>query len=215
VLAGFLRGWYSGNTDRGTVTTRASYTISDPETLEYDGWARARRQGFRHRVTIEGKTYTVYTPAADSVERESVAQGIAGLPQALRILLDTVTVEPYGTANEFNGGGNHIWIRRRGPTSAALIDNTFSHEIGHVLMNKTDCYLEWEQAIAKDLLSPSHYARENPSEDFAEFMRLYLSTEGDESQVSSLHRLFPARSAVMDGVLKKVDFAWIGFKHEN
>lgn len=214
VLAGFLRGWYSGSTDRGPVTTRASYTISDAEPVEYDGWNRAKRQGFRHRVTIEDKTYTIYTPAADSVERESVAQGIAGLPKSLRILMNTVTVEPYGTANEFNGGGDHVWVRRRGPTNVELIDNTFSHEIGHVVMNKTDCYLEWEQAIAKDVLSPSHYARENPSEDFAEFMRMYLSTQGEEKQIASLRKLFPARIEVMERVLKKVEFAWIDSKRD-
>jgi hypothetical protein len=45
-------------------------------------------------------------------------------------------------------------------------------------------------------------------------MRLYLSTQGDEKQIASLRRLFPARSEVMDGVLKIVDFAWIGSSRE-
>jgi len=38
---------------------------------------------------------------------------------------------------------------------------------------------------------------------------MILSTQGDEKQLSSLRILFPARMAVMDDVLKKVDFKWI------
>lgn len=209
VVSGFLRGWYNGGTERGPVTVRAAYVISEPEPVEYDGWAGKKRQGFRHRVSIEDESYTIYTPAADSVERENIAQGIAGLPKSLRVLLRTVTVEPYGTASEFNGGGDTIWIRRQGPTPLEMIDSTFSHEIGHLLMNRTDCYLAWEQAIAKDLLSLSHYGRLNPSEDFAEFVRTYLSTEGNPGQLASLRTLFPSRMRVMDDVLKQVNFEWI------
>ncbi|MBC7784127.1 MAG: hypothetical protein H7144_09825 [Burkholderiales bacterium] len=210
VLSGYLRGWYSGSTDRGTVTMRAEYTLSDAEATEYRGWAGAKRQGFRHIATIEGKQYTIYTPAADSPERENVAKGVAGLPQTLRIMLETVTVEPYGTANEFNGGGNNIWVRRKEATPFEMIDNTFSHEIGHLLMNKTDCYLPWEKAISADLLSPSHYARMNPSEDFAEYVRMFLATEGDSVKIASLVRLFPARSVELRKSLEKVHFQWPG-----
>lgn len=209
VLAGFLRGWYDGQTQRGKVTAMADYTLSDPEPVEYRGWAGARREGFRHTVTIGQKSYTIFTPKADSPERENAAKGIACLPEALRALLNTVIVEPYGTANEFNGGGDSIWVRRGGPTSAEMIENTFSHEIGHLLMNKVDNYRAWEAAIAKDILSLSHYGRSNPTEDFAEFTRLYLSTEGDESQLESLRKLFPARSLAMEASLKQVGFEWI------
>jgi hypothetical protein len=75
-------------------------------------------------------------------------------------------------------------------------------------MNKTDCYLRWEKAIATDILSLSHYGRLNPTEDFAEFTRLFLSTEGDPKQLASLHKIFPARMTVMEEVLKQVSFEW-------
>ena len=64
-------------------------------------------------------------------------------------MLNKITVEPYGTAREFNGGGDHFWVRLEGPASLDVLDSTFSHEIAHVLMNKTDCYLDWEKAKGK------------------------------------------------------------------
>jgi hypothetical protein len=76
-------------------------------------------------------------------------------------------------------------------------------------MNHTDCYRAWEAAIAKDLPSVSHYGRLNPSEDYAEFVRLLLSTQGDPRQLASLHKIFPARMAVADDVMKRVNFVWI------
>jgi hypothetical protein len=75
-------------------------------------------------------------------------------------------------------------------------------------MNKTDCYLRWEKAIATDILSISHYGRLNPTEDFAEYTRLFLCTEGDAKQLESLRKLFPARAAVMDEVLAQIAFEW-------
>ncbi len=208
VLSGFLRGWYTGQTTRGQVSQFASYEIAPAVETEYNGWAGAKRKGFKHVVSMEGKDYTIYTPGIDSIERENAAKGIASLPKSLRVMLDYVTVEPYGTANEFNGGGNSIWIRRRGPTPAEMIENVISHEIGHLLMNKTDCYLDWEKAISKDILSPSQYARTNPSEDFAEFTRLYLATQGDDMKIASLRKLFPQRLPLFEENLKKVGFSW-------
>lgn len=211
VLSGFLRGWHTEQTDRGAVATgsRSPYTLSEPQAITYDGWHGAKREGFKHIVTIGAQQFTIYTPAANSPERENVAQAIAGLPAVLRNMLKQVTVEPYGTANEFNGGGNEIWVRRGEATPLSMLDNTLSHEIGHLLMNRTDCYSAWQAAIGKDVLSLSHYARLNPSEDFAEFMRLTLSTQGDKAQLASLRQLFPARMGVLDGVLKEVNFEWV------
>jgi hypothetical protein len=83
-----------------------------------------------------------------------------------------------------------------------------SHEIGHLLMNKTDCYPQWQEAIGRDVLSVSHYGRMNPSEDFAEFVRLFLSTKGDAAQVESLRQLFPARMKTLEGVLQQTHFSW-------
>ncbi|HSH94854.1 MAG TPA: PA14 domain-containing protein [Roseimicrobium sp.] len=208
VLSGFVRGWYGESTRRGKVSKRAAYVISNPESIEFEGWHGAKRQGFRTIVSIDKQQFTVFTPSAQSPERENVAQGVASLPASLRSMIKVVRVEPYGTANEFNGGGDGIWIRRKEPTSAGMIEDTFSHEIGHLLMNRTDCYLAWETATGKDVLSISHYGRLNPSEDFAEFVRLFLSTEGDEAKLASLRRLFPSRMGVMDTVLKQVNFAW-------
>ena len=98
--------------------------------------------------------------------------------------------------------GDHFWIL------AAVGRRTSGTEIGHLLMNRTDCYLAWGEAITKDTLSVSHYGRLNPSEDFAEFVRLFLSTEGDDNKLQSLRRLFPTRMGVLDTALKKVNFEW-------
>jgi hypothetical protein len=208
VLSGFLRGWHTEHTERGEINVRAPYVLSEPQATEYDGWHGSKRQGFKHIVTIQQQQFTIYTPAADSPEREDVAQAIAGLPATLRRLLKRVLVEPYGTANEFNGGGDQIWVRRGGPTPLSMLDDTLSHEIGHILMNHTDCYRPWQDAIAQDVLSVSHYGRMNPSEDFGEFVRLFLSTRGDEAQIASLRQLFPARNRVLDAALKQIDFDW-------
>lgn len=208
VLAGFLRGWHSESTKRGPVANRAIYQLSAPQATPYEGWHGAQRQGFQSLVTIGEQKFTIYTPAADSPERENAAQALAGLPTTLRVPLKRITVEPYGTANEFNGGGDRIWVRLGRQSSLEMLDNTLSHEIGHVLMNRTDAYLLWQAAIAQDTASVSHYGRLNPSEDFAEFMRLYLSTNDDAAQLASLRQIFPARMAVMEGVLKGINFDW-------
>ena len=208
VLSGFLRGWHTEQTNRGPVLARAKYALSEPQATTYDGWRGAKRQGFKHLVSVDGREYTIYTPAADSPERENVAQAIAGLPTALRILLKQVIVEPYGTANEFNGGGNEIWVRRGEATPLSMLDDTLSHEIGHLLMNRTDCYPAWQEAVGRDVLSVSHYGRLNPSEDFADFVRLFLSTKGDEAKIASLKQLFPARFGVLEESLKQVSFEW-------
>lgn len=208
VLAGFLRGWYGGQTERGPVLSRAACTIAPPEPCEYDGWNGVKREGFRHMATIEGQAYTIYTPAADSSERESVSAGLAGLPGALRSLLRTVRVEPYGTASEFNGGGGEIWVRRQGPTDREMIDNVFAHEIGHVLMDRADCRNAWAAAMERDTLSTSQHGRSNSAEDFAEFTSIYLSTNGDAAQLASLEAMVPGRIAVLRDALAKVNFAW-------
>lgn len=208
VLSGFLRGWHSEQTERGPMGTRAPYVLSQAQATTYDGWNGSVRQGFKHIVTIDNAKFTIYTPAADSPERENVVAAIAGLPGALRTMLRQVRVEPYGTASEFNGGGDEIWVRRQESTPLSMLDNVLSHEIGHLLMNKTDCYQIWQGAIANDVLSVSHYGRMNPSEDFAEFTRLFLSTKGNAEQMASLHQLFPSRMKTLQDVLQQVGFAW-------
>jgi hypothetical protein len=209
VLSGFLRGWHSEQTSRGPVTRRAEYAVSDPQPTNYSGWHGARRTGFRSDLTIGGSHHvTLFTPAADSPERDSAPKAVAGLPPALYQLIRIVTVEPYGTANEFNSGGGQMWIRLGRPATLGVLDNVIAHEVGHQLMNRTDCYLPWQEAMGKDILSTSHYGRLNPSEDFAEFVRLYLSTKNDPEAIESLSKLFPHRMEVLNANLKKVEFTW-------
>lgn len=213
VLAGHLRGWPSGNTDRGPVRHRDKYTISEQEPLTYDGWNGAKREGFKQTITFDdGHSVTLYTPIKDAGERDTVPKALASLPASLRVMLNYVTVEPYGTANEFNGGGDNMWVRLAGPADIGVLDSTLSHEIGHLLMSKTDCALTWEAALEKDILSVSHYGRLNPSEDFAEFTRLYLGTYGQPDHLKSLHKIFPARMAEFERVLAQAGFDWSTFQ---
>lgn len=198
VTSGFLRGWYFGQTSREYNGERAAYSLSQPEPLVWDGWNRAKRDGFVSTLTVDDRTIKIYTPAADKVERVNAADAIAGLPLYLRQYIREIKVEPYGTASEFNGGGGTIWIRMRREVSREMLDNVFAHEAGHLLMNATDCYNRWVEASSKDLLSVSHYGRQNPSEDFADFTRLYVSTNDDPAQLESLRTLYPHRMKLME-----------------
>ena len=209
VLAGFLRGWPNGRADRGVVLYRDPYEVSDAEAVAYEGWRGAAREGFVQTVTFsDGHEVVVYTPMAKASERDDVPKALAGLPKTLRSMVRTVKVEPYGTASEYNGGGSGFWVRLQGPAKLSSLDSVFAHEVGHVLMSHTDCYLDWQAAAGRDILSVSHYGRLNPSEDFAEFTRLYLGTYGDAEQLESLRKMFPERMGVMDAVLAEAGFVW-------
>lgn len=198
VTSGFLRGWYFGQTHREHVGERAAYALSQPQALVWDGWNGAKRDGFVSTLTIDDREVKIFTPAADTAERLHAADAIAGLPLYLRQYLREIKVEPYGTASEFNGGGGTIWIRMRRETGRDTLDNVFAHEAGHLLMNATDCYNRWVEASAKDALSVSHYGRQNPSEDFADFTRLFVSTNEDPAQLQSLRTLYPHRMKLME-----------------
>jgi hypothetical protein len=89
-----------------------------------------------------------------------------------------------------------------------MIDAVFAHEIGHLLMHRVDNVNEWTAAIERDTLSTSQYGRSNATEDFAEFTRLYLSTEGRPEQLASLAALFPNRTPLMRDALARINFAW-------
>lgn len=198
VVSGFLRGWYVGQTYRECSGERVAHSISAAESKKWDGWNGAKRDGFITQLNIDDRTINIYTPAADSVERVNAAEAIAGLPKYLRQYIREIKVEPYGTASEFNGGGGTIWVRRKAETPRDMLDNVLSHETGHLLMNATDCYNRWVEASAKDRLSVSRYARQNPSEDFADFNRLYVSTNEDPAQLESLRTLYPNRMKLME-----------------
>ncbi len=202
VAAGFLQGWYFGQTHREFAGERAAYSLSQPEPLVWEGWNGAKRDGFVSTLQIDKRTIRIYTPAADSVERVNASDAIAGLPPYLRQFVNAIKVEPYGTASEFNGGGDTIWVRMKKETSREMLDNVLAHETGHLLMNATDCYNRWVEASAKDALSVSQYGRQNPSEDFADFNRLYVSTNNDPAQLESLRTLFPNRMKLMEELVQ-------------
>ncbi|MFT3788220.1 MAG: PA14 domain-containing protein [Tepidisphaeraceae bacterium] len=199
-LAGFLRGWVWGQTHRGGTIHRVPFELQEAVAIQdYRGWRGAQRGDyFKSTIRIDSHEVTVFTPEADAPERQAVAEALAGLPPALRVLVKTVRVEPLGTASEFNGGGDEFWIRLKKHADTPMLDDVFAHEIGHVLMNHTDCFVEWSDAIEKDILSTSEYGRRNPSEDFAEFCRLYVGTDGDPAQLQSLRLLFPNRMPIME-----------------
>lgn len=208
VLSGFMRGWYFGQTSREVPADaeRAAYTLAEPEPLEhYEGWRGADRRGFLTTMTVDGNAIQIYTPKVEYSERTDVPRAIAGLPRYLRRLIREVKVEPYGTAREFNGGGTGIWVRMSGPVSLKTLDSVFAHEAGHLLMNRTNCYEPWVKAIGEDALSVSQYGRRNPSEDFADFVRLYVGTNDDAAQIESLRTLFPARMKLLEELLKQVE----------
>ncbi len=201
LLTGFVGSWYSGSTKREPVTQREEFSVSPAVAEKYSYWRSAETDGFKQTITVQGHSIVLFTPAADVVERQSAAEAVAGLPRRYRELIREIRVAPYGTASEFNGGGSTIYIRLRNAASTATLDAAFAHETGHLFQSQIGMYDQWTTAIAADLLSVSEYGRRNPSEDFAEFNRLYISTNDDPEKLESLARIFPNRVKVYNAML--------------
>jgi hypothetical protein len=205
VLTGFAGGWYAGSTRRRPVESRVSFSVSPAIAERYDYWRGAMHDGFKQTVTISGHDVLLFTPTQDAVERSSVPEALAGLPSRYLRLVRTVRVAPYGTASEFNGGGSQIFVRLKREASTGTLDASFAHEAGHLFQHQFGMYNQWVDASNADLLSLSEYGRRNPTEDFAEFNRLYISTNDSPAEIESLRKLFPARMKIYEEMIRKLD----------
>lgn len=83
------------------------------------------------------------------------------------------------------------------------------HEVGHIASlqpwgddMKSPGWKKWQAAMKQDGLRPSSYAATNPAEDFAEAYAAYTGTDGDAVARAGYRKLFPARFAVLDKLLK-------------
>jgi len=85
------------------------------------------------------------------------------------------------------------------------IDSTMLHETGHIwsetLWQDTVKKQEWLEAIAKDGGTPSNYAKNNPTEDFAETANMYWSSKGTPCEKAGRDR-YPARYAYFDKITR-------------
>jgi hypothetical protein len=80
---------------------------------------------------------------------------------------------------------------------------SIAHESGHTVSQKlwgtnTDNkkWKPWRDAMAKDKLTPSTYARSSPDEDFAESWALFMEVRGKPRE-EEFRLLFPARWAIL------------------
>jgi hypothetical protein len=158
---------------------------------------------------------------------DSVAKGLAALPPESRALVKEVRVNPKPNSQDaywavkYNDKKFHsymtagaagtvdIYANVKGdPLGPQLqLENSMIHETGHVLSGKmwgddTDGpqWKPWRDAIAKDKMTPSQYAKNSPGEDFSEFLVLYQSVKGTPAE-AELRELMPERFKVFDAMV--------------
>lgn len=189
-----------------------------------------RVQVTRHEVTMQSHTLrmgdqkiTIDMPVAGVPEGtplptlEQIAQGVARMPVALRANLERVVVNPYNYRFAIGEGNDHkadmtagdglvtLYAHERTDESLTM---TLLHELGHVQSfakwsfdSDAQGWQQWREAMAKDGVAPSRYARENASEpgqeDFAEATVAYFLTQ-DTPQHQEFKAMFPARFAILE-----------------
>ncbi|MGC4034053.1 MAG: PA14 domain-containing protein [Tepidisphaeraceae bacterium] len=214
-LKGFLQSTFSFQTDRPFNGERTAVEKVDTKQMSLRFWQGRQAEGYRTTYKIDGRELWVNHTKADMPEVERAAKALAGLPDFLRRYVKTITIDP-SNQNQYNGGGNGIWIRLSRSPELSQINSVFAHEIGHVLDSHTGANAVWQDVMEADYCSISGYGNRNRSEDFAEFTRLYLSCMNDPEAVESIKQLFPHRyTAFMTCWMKaKADFARTGQGNE-
>lgn len=191
-LKGFLQSTFGFQTSRDFKGERAPVTFAPAKEMPLQFWNGRKAVGYRTIATLDGRELQIDATKADMPEVERAALAVAGLPDFLRRYVKRVIIDP-NKQNQYNGGGDTIWIRLDRTPPQSQIDSTFSHEIGHVLMSHTGADADWQAIVESDYVPVSGYGNRNLSEDFAEFTRLYLSCEGNAEAIESLRTLYPKR----------------------
>ena len=178
---------------------------------EYDIWRGHRMPCWLYEVVMEGDVegqvhkFTFISNEEDSPVVEKGIRAIGVFPYAIRQYIKKLYWKAGDTANSYNGGGDSIWIRLNYEPSEDAIINTFAHELGHVLDDKTcPSFDTWLWAAALDAVPISSYGSSNQDEDLAEFNRLFLFNLGRDTE-SEVEKVYPYRSMVLKGMLYRAD----------
>lgn len=153
-----------------------------------------------------------------------VAEAASALPVVLQKQIHIVELNPLPYTFEIEGkanpdsadmtaspGGKIAIYPRAQPTSISGIYRTLIHESAHLLgfeklgaEGTEKAWIAWKEAMAKDEVAPSAYARLNGSqpgiEDFAESVTVWVLSQG-QSEHEEWRALMPARFAFLDLLL--------------
>ena len=201
-LKGFMQSTFSFQTDRPFNGERVPVVIGQAKPMSLRFWNNRRQDGWRTVVQIDGRDLTIDSAKENAPEVERAAMALAGLPAHLRRYVRTIKIDP-SPQNQYNGGGDGIWIRTERTPPQSQVDSVFAHEIGHILASNTGGDEGWQDIADSDYVSISGYGNRNLNEDFAEFTRLYLSVKDDPAALESVQALFPKRYAAFIKVWDK------------
>jgi len=177
----------------------------------YDIWRGSRTKVWITHVEMDGDIagqvhkFQVVSNEENTPVVEDAIQAIGLFPYAFRHYVRRILWKAGDTANNYNGGGDSIWIRLNYTPPKSQISQVFAHELGHILDTNTLPTPEvWTWAIAQDAVAISSYGSSNQSEDLAEYSRLYWLTLGREAH-DELEKVYPARTKVFKGLLYRAD----------
>ena len=168
----------------------------------YDVWRGTKEPVWRYDVTMsDGYSMQLYTTVEDCSVVEDGARALARFPLAMRQYLRRL-IHRMDEANNYNGGGDTIWIRLNYLPSENAIAQTLGHELGHVLdTTLTVDYSIWDQAIADDGLPVSGYGNNNRGEDLAEYSRLFHMARRSDEVLAAVEAVYPNRAKAYRALL--------------
>lgn len=189
------------------VDPNTTVEISNKTYIEsYDVWRGTMEPVWRYDVTMsDGYSMQLYTTVEDCSVVEDGARALSRFPLAMRQYLSRL-IHRMDTANNYNGGGNTIWIRLDYIPSENAIAQTLAHELGHVLdTTLTLDYSIWEEAIEADGLPISGYGNNNRTEDLAEYSRLFHMARRSDEVLNAVETVYPNRAKAYRALLYSAD----------
>ncbi len=172
----------------------------------YDVWRGSMEPVWRYDVTMsDGYSMQIYTTVEDCSAVEDGARALARFPLAMRKYLKRL-IHRMDQANNYNGGGDTIWIRLNYVPGENAIAQTLGHELGHILdTNLTLDYSIWDNAIKDDGLPISGYGNNNRTEDLAEYSRLYHMARRSDDVLAAVEAVYPNRAKAYRALLYSAD----------
>ncbi|MCD8048676.1 MAG: RICIN domain-containing protein [Clostridia bacterium] len=190
----------------------AAYEITEKTYIEsYDVWRGTMLPVWAYSVVMEGDVegqvheWTMISTVEDSSVVYDAIDALARFPYAMRKFIKNLIYRE-DSANNYNGGGDTIWIRLSYVPSQNAIAQTLAHELGHVLdTNVTSDSALWTRAMAADVIPVSGYGNSNREEDLAEFSRLYHMIKRNPEDLKELEKVYPNRFEAYAALLYAAD----------
>lgn len=206
---------YSGVLTYGEVRAdvkNADYEIVSKTYIEsYDVWRGTMLPVWKYDIKMDGDIegqvheWSMISTVEDSPAVTDAINAISRFPYAVRKFLKTL-VYRVDSANNYNGGGDTIWIRLSYNPGENAYAQSLAHELGHVLdTNLTTDSALWERAIEADMVPLSGYGNNNREEDLAEFSRLYHMVKQNPADLEELEKVYPNRFAAYAALLYSAD----------